>query len=188
MMPDSIHRVNVIIQDIDLCIQRGGDLTDLTIDKSYCFEAVIPIWYWPFVSLLLKRLLESPNKRIVLKDLIPNDEVNDPFPNVKHFRTRVSRLKDTVAHLSRLIPDLEIRALCLHPSLGSKQFEVSKKDASYAGSYDVDKVELVHSRLAAAVIDLNQSHVDDATARTAAPAGVYGSEWLKDILAVLAVI
>ena len=99
--------------------------------------------------------------------------ISDPFPGLKHDQTRVSRLKDTAALLSRVIPDLEIRALCLHPS--SNKFD-SKIDSSYTGTCDVqvDKVELVHSRLAAAVADLNQSQVNAITASV-----IPIAEWLK---------
>jgi len=176
---DSIHRIDVIIQDIDVCIQRGGDLTDLTIDKSYCFEAVIPIWYWPFASWLLKQLIASPSKRIPFKDLlVPNNTRSDPFPTLKDLKTKVFRLKCTAEHLSRVIPDIEIRALCHHPSSSSNKFD-SKNDSSYSGTYDVDKVELVHSRLAAAVVDLNQSHAIPTLATSGKPAAKHHVEWLK---------
>ena len=86
------------------------------------------------------------------------------LPLVKDAQTKVDRLKQTVNHLSRVIPDLEIRATCYHPSSSSNKFRVAKSD-SYAGTYDVDKVELVHSRLAAAVVYLNQhSQVHEAAA------------------------
>jgi hypothetical protein len=65
--PDSIHRIDVIIQDIDLCIQRNGDLSDLSIDGSYCLKRD---WYWPFALWLLKKLMASPTKRISYRDLL----------------------------------------------------------------------------------------------------------------------
>ena len=118
--------------------------------------------------------MASPTKRILFKDFIAckDGTISDPFPGLKHDQTRVSRLKDTAALLSRVIPDLEIRALCLHPS--SNKFD-SKIDSSYTGTYDVDKVELVHSRLAAAVADLNQSQVNAITASV-----IPIAEWLKN--------
>lgn len=101
---------------------------------------------------------------------------SDPFPTLKDKDTRILRLKDTAAILSPAIPDLEIRALCPHPSASSNKFN-SKKDSSYAGTFDVDKVELVHSRLAAAVVELNQGQVNPTTA-TGFPGA---TEWTKEM-------
>jgi hypothetical protein len=111
--------MHIIIEDIDLFISKGVDLNGLSIDESCCFQTPIPIWYWPFVSCLLKKLMDCPAKRISpLKELISSDD-DDPFPDLKHADTQVSRLRSTVNRLSCVISDFEIRSLVHHPSSSS---------------------------------------------------------------------